>query len=97
MLRTAIIEYRSILFLSAVLRRGGQDSKAIVHTAPEIRTDPKLHAAMRGNSEVLRFLGYDNRDRKNTEQELFDRNMGIFQCPYDDDDIAAALRGDRFR
>ena len=37
-----------------------QDSKAITHTAPEIRTDPKLHQAMRGNSEVLRFLGYDS-------------------------------------
>lgn len=37
-----------------------QNDKAIVHAAPEARSDPKLHAAMRGNSEVLRFLGFDS-------------------------------------
>ncbi|CAE7192449.1 ACAD11, partial [Symbiodinium pilosum] len=83
--------------LEVVIEALQQDSKAITYTAPEIRTDPKLHAAVRGNSEVLRFLGYDNRERKNTEQELFDMHMGIFKCPYDDETIAAALRGERFR
>lgn len=72
-----------------------QDGKAIVHAAPEVRADPKLHAAMKGNSEVLRFLGFDSRDRLSTEQELFDAYMGSWTSPYDDATIAAVLRRHR--
>ena len=72
-----------------------QDGKAIVHAAPEVRSDRKLHAAMKGNSEVLRFLGFDSRDRLSTEQELFDTYMGTWTSPYDDDAIAAVLKRHR--
>lgn len=81
-----------------VIQAVQRDGKAILHAAPDVRTDPKLHAAMKGtgNSEVLRFLGFDSRDRLSTEQELFDTYFGSsFASPYDDDSIAEVLRRHR--
>ena len=54
----------------ALRRPPVQDGRAIQHAAPEVRTDSKLQRAMRGNADVLRFLGFDSRQRLSTEEDV---------------------------
>ena len=53
-----------------------QDGRAIVHGAPEVRGSRQLQKEMQGHGEVLRFLGYDSRQRVRNEEDLFDSYMG---------------------
>lgn len=53
-----------------------QDGHAIVHGAPEVRGSRQLQKEMQGHGEVLRFLGYDSRQRVRNEEDLFDSYMG---------------------
>eukprot|EP00930_Biecheleria_cincta_P019075 TRINITY_DN14671_c0_g1_i2.p1 TRINITY_DN14671_c0_g1~~TRINITY_DN14671_c0_g1_i2.p1 ORF type:complete len:591 (-),score=167.74 TRINITY_DN14671_c0_g1_i2:80-1852(-) len=57
-----------------VLAAAKQNPKAMVYIAPQLRLDPVLQAAFKGNVEILKHMQFDTEQRVQTEQSMFDEN-----------------------
>lgn len=76
-----------------VLAAVKQNPKAIMYSAQELRKDPLLHAALKNNGEMLKYLQFDSGQRRQTEQSMFDNQFTDFTPLYTEDQIFAKLRG----